>query len=396
MAERKAVVSSEAVEKQRSGRVACTIIAKNYLAYARVLSESYLALHPEDRFVVLVVDDYRGYIEPSQERFELIGVEPLGIPHVKRMAFKYNVTEWSTSVKPFLLEYLIEREGATRVLYLDPDILVTSRLTGLYDALEENDIVLTPHLEADYPDDGKIPNDSSIMVSGMFNLGFIGVRASENTTRFLKWWQGKLADRCVVELVQGYFVDQKYIDLVPFVFEGVHVERHPGYNMAYWNLHSRWLSGESGSWSSNGRPLCFYHFSGFNPVCDDGRISKYLTRYDLSNRSDLVPLFEDYRARVLGCDHLRCAVWPYGYGAFAGGGAPISDVFRRLYRTMPAKQRPPCFEDEDPFTSAELQAYYRKWYRSVTPSSNLVFRAARRLRRAPRRLLRELGFEFNK
>ncbi len=36
---------------------ACTIIAANYLSYARVLADSFLAHHPDGAFTVLVIDD---------------------------------------------------------------------------------------------------------------------------------------------------------------------------------------------------------------------------------------------------------------------------------------------------------------------------------------------------
>jgi hypothetical protein len=35
---------------------ACTIVARNYLAFARVLAESFLAIHPDSSFTTLVVD----------------------------------------------------------------------------------------------------------------------------------------------------------------------------------------------------------------------------------------------------------------------------------------------------------------------------------------------------
>ena len=38
----------------------CTIIARNYLAHARVLAESFFAHHPGGDFAVLLIDDENG------------------------------------------------------------------------------------------------------------------------------------------------------------------------------------------------------------------------------------------------------------------------------------------------------------------------------------------------
>ncbi len=48
---------------------ACTIIACNYLPFARVLSESFRAHHPEGQFTILLVDDeQRAFTPPAEER----------------------------------------------------------------------------------------------------------------------------------------------------------------------------------------------------------------------------------------------------------------------------------------------------------------------------------------
>ena len=47
----------------------CTIIAKNYVAQARVLARTFLELHPGSRCYVLVIDEFDGYLDPSAEAF---------------------------------------------------------------------------------------------------------------------------------------------------------------------------------------------------------------------------------------------------------------------------------------------------------------------------------------
>ena len=44
---------------------ACTIIACNYLPYARVLADSFFANHPDGTFTVLIIDDEARQFAPQ-------------------------------------------------------------------------------------------------------------------------------------------------------------------------------------------------------------------------------------------------------------------------------------------------------------------------------------------
>jgi hypothetical protein len=88
---------------------ACTIIARNYLAQARVLAESFLEHHPDDSFSVLIIDDARSPLSGGHDPFETLRPADIGLERseVHRMAALYDVLELSTAVKPWLLRYLL-------------------------------------------------------------------------------------------------------------------------------------------------------------------------------------------------------------------------------------------------------------------------------------------------
>src|SRR6266404_1654056 len=319
-------------------RAACTIIAKNYLAFARTLAQSFLSLHPDNKFYVLIVDEFEGYLNPAEEAFEIVSLTDLGIPNLLSFCFKYGITELCTAAKPYLLDYLVREKGIEQMLYIDPDVLITAPLKQLYEELEIYDIVLTPHLDTDYPDDGLLPDDGYILRAGVFNLGFIGINSSKNAASFLSWWKSKLYNGCVVDVENGYFVDQKYIDLAPIFFENLLVEKDTGYNVAYWNLHSREISRDNGTWLCNGRPMYFFHFSGFN--LESSEISNYIpsdiARHRFSNRTDLGPLFNEYKELLLRNGHGTARTWPYTFAYFKTGEA-IPNELRIQYRNCPSK-----------------------------------------------------------
>lgn len=330
----------------------CTIIAKNYVAFARTLAQSFRSFHPEYKVYVLIVDDFDGYINPAAEAFEIVKLTDLGIPNLPGFCFKYDVKELCTAAKAHLLDYLIREKSVRELLYLDPDILVTGPLDGMYDQLGSADIVLTPHLDTDYPDDDLLPDDGYILRAGQFNLGFIGVNASENARSFLNWWKPKLYKKCVVDLSSGYFVDQKFIDFVPLFFKNFVIERDAGYNAAYWNLHSRQLSEENGAWRCNDGPLYFFHFSGYTPesTAISSHIPSSLARHRLSNQRKLGDLFAEYRNLLIGNGYQETSAWPYSFASFKTG-EPIPDNLRIYYRSLPGNGQ----GLGDPFASAKLK-----------------------------------------
>jgi len=319
-------------------RAACTIIAKNYLAFARTLAQSFLSFHPDNKFYVLIVDEFEGYLNPAEECFETVSLNHLEIPDLPSFCFKYDIKELCTAVKPYLLDYLVRNKSIESMLYIDPDVLITAPLKQLYDELEIYDIVLTPHLDTDYPDDGLLPDDGYILRAGVFNLGFIGINSSKNAASFLSWWKSKLYNGCVVDVPNGYFVDQKFIDLAPIFFGNLFVENDSGYNVAYWNLHSREIGRDNGTWLCNGRPMYFFHFSGFS--LESSEISAYIpsdiARHHFSDRSDLGPIFNEYKELLVRNGHMTARTWPYTFTYFTTGEA-IPPALRIQYRNSPSE-----------------------------------------------------------
>jgi len=153
-------------------------------------------------------------------------------------ALYFDVTEFNTSVKPEVLIHLINR-GYSKVLYLDPDIKVYSSLDKIFDRLDSYSIVLTPHITTPILDD-KFPNETDMLKTGIYNLGFIGV--SKDAVDALNWWSKRLIELGFNDPASGLFTDQKWIDLIPAMYENTFIDRSNNLNVAYWNLHERVIS----------------------------------------------------------------------------------------------------------------------------------------------------------
>jgi len=308
-----------------------TIVAKNYLAQARCLTESFLAHHPDGRVFVLLVDRPDGYFDPAQEAFTTVLAEEIGIPQFTAMTFRYTLLELSTAVKPFFLQYLFATYDYDALCYVDPDIYFYRRADDvIWDVLREHSILLTPHLTGPL-DDVYLPNEVEILRSGAYNLGFIGLARSPQTVELLDWWAGKLTRYCIINHDRGFFVDQRWIDLVPGRFPGVTIQQDPGCNVAYWNLPHRHVARADEAVLVNGRPLTFFHFSGYSPD-RPAILSKFQTRYSFDDLPDVHVLFEGYRARLLANGYDAVKPWPNVYSQLSADGVRIPDAARWLWR----------------------------------------------------------------
>jgi len=312
---------------------ACTIIAKNYVAQARVLARSYLRHHPDAAFYVLVIDDTDGYIDGAEEPFEIVTPAQLDIERFERMAVIYDVLELSTAVKPWLLRWMLARSAGGGTLYLDPDMRVYAPLNHVFDLVGSHGLVLSPHNLDPMPRDGKRPNEQDFLIAGAYNLGFIGIGSGEFADQLLDWWGERLERDCIVDPSRGFFVDQRWIDLVPAMAESFKLLRDPGFNVADWNLASRPVSERDGRWWVKGdMPLTLFHFSGFD-FSQPHLLSKHQDRIRLSEAPDLARLCREYAEELVDSGVRDAANWPYTYAQTASG-VPLDIVVRRLYRDL--------------------------------------------------------------
>jgi hypothetical protein len=315
-------------------RAACTIISPNYLAYARTLSASYLAQHPDHRFFVLLVADLQDVAPFRIDAFMPVSLYEIGLADVRGEAMKYDILELNTNVKPTFMKYLIKQYGLDALVYLDPDIFCYAPLQPVFDALDAGaSAVLTPHLTTPVFD-GRSPSEQDVLYNGTYNLGFIGVSKSEESDRVLTWWEERCLQLGFSEGRTGLFVDQKWMNLAPGMFADVCILRDAGCNMAYWNLHERTLTEAQDGYvvesPVSGRvPLRFYHFSGIVPA-DPANLSKNTDRFRLTGRPDLERLFAEYKATVLGNKSKELESVPYGFDVLSDGTA-VTRLARRLY-----------------------------------------------------------------
>lgn len=277
-----------------------TVISTNYLAHARVLAKSFLKNHKGFEFYVVFVDEgYEEYLSKNDE-FIAISYKDIGLIEPELMGYQYSLLEFATAVKPTVFKHLFKSYGYRDVIFLDPDILVLNELSEILSLLETKSILLTPHTFS--PIEGKeTTSEECLLKAGIYNLGFIALSYNEEVQSFLDWWTSKLEFKCKVDVENGIFVDQKWIDLVPNYFEGCFILKNREFNIAKWNLHERQITYNK-EFLVNQKPIGFFHFSGYSPL-KPNRLSINSERYaNLNDYPDLKLLCDEYSKNLLDND----------------------------------------------------------------------------------------------
>ncbi len=237
----------------------CTVTARNYVAQARVLAESFLRHNPGATFTVLVVDDPDCPVGSATGLRRLTPAD-VGIDEreLARRATMYTAQGLVASLKPALLQRLLE-DAARPVALLDADGAVYSELGTLAPLAAQHSLLLSPHTLVPHPLWELDSPEQIFLRSGVMNAGLIGVAAGAEP--FLAWWGERTARRCVFDSEHGLMLGQTWLTLAMCLFEH-HVLRDPGCNVAGWNLQDREIRWEGDAPTIDGRPLRHFHFAG--------------------------------------------------------------------------------------------------------------------------------------
>lgn len=320
-----------------------TICSKNYLAQALTLKESAKKHESDTAFYIFLAD-------VGSEDIKDVEYEPLDeswIPSWKEMAFKYNVIEFNTSIKPFCFKKLFN-QGYEKVTYLDPDMFVADKLDYLWDNLDHYSIILTPHISCCKLDFNGAQTEKSILSCGIFNLGFASIKNDDVGCRIVEWWCVRLKDQCYED--RPLFVDQKWMNFIPVFFpENVLVSHHFGLNVAVWNLHERELIIEDEKYKVKNLetgelfPLLVFHFSGFDPF-NDKVVNRRHPQFGVDVYPSFEPIIQEYKSLEYKNGYEKYSRLKYALNEFSNG-LVILPLHRRLYRATLEE-----FRNDDPFS----------------------------------------------
>ncbi|WP_211304225.1 FkbM family methyltransferase [Umezawaea tangerina] len=307
--------------------LACTVATAAELPAVKVLSNSFLAKHPDAKFIALVVDAPAtstgpGLITPSD-----LGVEAA---ELAELATACTAAQLCAVLRPRLLETLLASK--LPVLYLDPWVQVLDSVSDVVlAAVKRGPLVLVPRALRPLPDDGLRPDPAELLETGVFDPGFLVV--APGAEPFLHNLAGQL--RRTPDATKAV------LDTAPALVNH-HVLRDSTIGLSVWNANHRELSrGEDGVMTILGNPLRTVHFAGFDPR------RPWLLSADFAERPRVLlsehPLIADlcttYRAELVTRGYTVQPV-QYGFGALVDGSV-LPDELRVDYREASRRKAPP-------------------------------------------------------
>lgn len=257
-----------------------TIVTRSFLHYAEAMHDTIERFDPSITFVAMVVDS-EGYQLP---RWAISTSELKDQPNAVKIINKYSSPDDTNRLRWALKSQLISfclRKGATAVCWVDPDIMFVENPSVILNQIQPQQILLSPHYRSFRPSVDE-ENFTKNYTEGLFQAGFIGFGCGTET--MLDWW----AEACLWSMEKdsnrGTYVDQRFLDLLPIVWEDTVILRHMGCNLGEWNRREchRALVGDTVL--INGKyPVMFIHFTDCTVYeilqGEDPLLRSYLDKY---------------------------------------------------------------------------------------------------------------------
>jgi hypothetical protein len=184
--------------------------------------------------------------------------------------------------------------GYDEVYFVDSDTYTYGPYTEAEELLARSAILVTPHVHAPLPLDGRAPSLLQIAKMGNYNAGFIA--ANKLALQFLEFYLQYTTAYPVLDSENYVAAEQSWLRFACDFDPRARVFRHPGYNLAYWNVAQRQPVETGGVWTVGSRlPLRLTHFSGLLIDQDPSSLSKYQNRYTVGPETPPYKLYSDYQ-----------------------------------------------------------------------------------------------------
>mgnify|MGYP000379612764 CR=1 FL=1 len=236
----------------------CIILSKYRLYQGIALYRSIAYNYRDFRVFILCIDNEAFDIcsKLELEHATLVKTDALqdGRLHVIKQDRRLN--EYCWTLKPFFLEYVMKQyDFLDNVVYLDADICFFNDPSPIFENSNNYCALFSEH---DFLEENSVVEKNC----GKFNSGFIVFKQCKTGLDILRWWEEKCIDWCFDGIEEGRFGDQKYLDLIPRLFEGVYSITTPGVNIAPWNEGKYYFNNRSDKVYANNDKLICYHYCG--------------------------------------------------------------------------------------------------------------------------------------
>lgn len=259
----------------------CFIFDKNYIKQGRLAIESAKKYNP-DYETVLLTD-----IEKEQKLADIqVSVSDLEI----------STSNWLIVGRVAVVEFALKKLNFDTAIFIDGDVYSYNSFVDLQKDTENHSIVIIPHITKPLPNDNHFPQNRTIAIAGNYNTGVWS--ASKKGLAFIEWWRNETSLFPVTRPDVGLVAEQGWLRFANDFDDNVKVFKHPGYNVAYWNIKYRNVEYKDNQWLIDDKNLVNIHFSGLKKDMNPSQMSVFQNRFVLSNNDPVYKLYSDYHNLV--------------------------------------------------------------------------------------------------
>jgi len=163
--------------------------------------------------------------------------------------------EFCWTCAPVLCHYILSRAADGEfAAYVDADLFFYTDPATLFAEMGERDNILI-HRHNYSPD--MIDRETT---SGIFNVGFVGFRVSEEARACAARWRDQVLALCTKDPTRGLCGDQGYLNEWPALYPGLRIMDNIGGGVAPWNVNDYAVTGTVAAPRVKGVPVVFFHF----------------------------------------------------------------------------------------------------------------------------------------
>lgn len=207
----------------------CTIASNEYLLKVLALHKS-LKNSAENFSLWICCMDEESYSTLSRLKlynayiFRVEKIEDNELLSVKNFR---KANEYCWTLKSPLIKYILDTYKIPDIVYCDSDLCFFSDPKAIYGEWGNYDVFLCPQRDLQWVEN----------IYGKYQAGLIGFKNTVNAFKCLSFWRNKCIEWCSSNPEPGMerFGDQKYLDKLPVLFQGVKISENLGVNAAPWN-----------------------------------------------------------------------------------------------------------------------------------------------------------------
>lgn len=230
-----------------------------------------------------VCDDFTLYVmafdKPSYEKLCLLKFKNMVVEYeeddfftdeIKKVKAERKRNEYCWTCGSNITYYFLTKYQCESMTYIDADMMFFSSPQPVFEELKPYSVGLSSHF-------------ADTELYGKYCVQFCYFKNDINGLEALKWWKDSCLEWCYDRYEDGKFGDQRYLDLMPNRFKGVHEIENRGVGVAKWNmLEYKFLPNHHINYKKQDFEICFYHFHAVAVDYKNGNIY-------IASKKDVIP-----------------------------------------------------------------------------------------------------------